>query len=238
MRNVSRAITDYELITANDTVLVAVSGGKDSMTLLYALHLFLKHSPISFTLKAVFIDIKPIYDDTMAEYIQTYCNSLNILYYSRIINIDLHREGKSPCYNCSWARRKALFEAMREYDANKLAFGHHLDDAVETLLMNITFNASISSIPAKFEMRKGGFSVIRPIIYLQNAEIAEIAKSHKIPFKSNPCPYTHNTKRNSIKQLITQLTGEYSEAKKNIFRSMGHICSNYLPENKIINEKK
>ena len=171
-KRVGKAIYEYELIKENDSVLIAVSGGKDSLFLLESLALQRKNIPFKFDLKAIHIEIndKPYEIDKL--FLEKLCDKYNIPLYFKSIEVgDLSKSKKGPCFTCSWNRRKALFNAVKEYGCNKLALGHHMEDAIETLLLNMSHHGNISSIPPELEMFKGEFVIIRPLILLEEEKI-------------------------------------------------------------------
>jgi tRNA(Ile)-lysidine synthase TilS/MesJ len=136
---------------------------------------------------------------------------------------------KAPCFVCSWHRRKRLFELTKELKCNKLALGHHMDDALETLLMNMIYHGSISSMPASLKMFGGRMQLIRPLIELTNQEMLDVANERAYPKLKNICPYGDDTKRSGVKALIESMASMNQHARKNLFRSMSSIFSEYLP---------
>ncbi|RLD46517.1 MAG: tRNA 2-thiocytidine(32) synthetase TtcA, partial [Bacteroidetes bacterium] len=130
---------------------------------------------------------------------------------------------------CSWHRRKALFEFAKENGFRKLAFGHHMDDAVETLLINMAYHGNISSMPGKLSMFDGALDSIRPLILLTNKDTAEFARIRNYPELTAKCPYENQTFRKTARGLITELEQLHPKAKWNLFNSMGNIDQEYLP---------
>jgi tRNA(Ile)-lysidine synthase TilS/MesJ len=136
---------------------------------------------------------------------------------------------KTPCFVCSWHRRKRLFDLTRQLDCNKLALGHHMDDAIETVMMNMIYHGSISSLPAKLKMFNGRVYLIRPLIELMQKEMLHIAQLKGYPKLKKECPYNDATRRTSMRRLIDGIEDMNHLARKNLFRSMGNINSEYLP---------
>lgn len=152
-QKVGRAIQKYHLIEEGDRILVGLSGGKDSMVLLETLAGRNKYHLLKFHLAAIHIGLESQAYTVDLEYLSSFAESLQIPFIHKLINVDLSDDDHSnPCFICSWNRRKALFQAARDMGYNKLALGHHMDDAVETLLMNMTLQASISSMPPALPM--------------------------------------------------------------------------------------
>ena len=152
------------------------------------------------------------------------------LYHLRAIEVDLTRDPKKTvCFVCAWHRRKELFRAVKELGCNRLALGHHMDDALETLFLNMTFNGSISSMPPKLAMFGGEFDIIRPLILLQEKEILKYARIRGFPVEKSHCPYGDTTRRADMKRLIGELTKMNGKAKRNLFAAMSNIHKEYLP---------
>jgi tRNA(Ile)-lysidine synthase TilS/MesJ len=147
--------------------------------------------------------------------------------------VDLFNEGNNnPCFVCSWNRRKALFEAARELGYNKLALGHHLDDTIETLLMNMAFQSSISAMPPQLPMFGGELKIIRPLILLLEDEVKQFAVIRNFRKEIKLCTFEKDSKRKDIKKLIAQLAELNPQIRSNIFASMTNIQSGYLPADK------
>jgi tRNA 2-thiocytidine biosynthesis protein TtcA len=226
---VGRTIVKHKLILDGDTVLVALSGGKDSMVLLEILAERKKHFPFKFELIASQINIMNIGYNTYVQYLEDFCKSLNVKFIPKEFEIDLSQKNKkTECFLCSWHRRKALFELTKELGCNKLAFGHHMNDAIETLFMNMIYHGSISSMPFNIEMLDGRINLIRPLLEISEIELKEYAELKQYKKEVNICPFANN-KRLEMKQLIHQISEIRKVGPKNIFRSMDNIYNEYLP---------
>ena len=226
---VGKAIADYQLIENNDKILVAISGGKDSMALLDILNNRKKALPIAFELKAVHIQLTDVPYHTDKKYLQEFCNQRNIEFELITDDTSIIQEGKQPCFYCAWNRRKLLFEYAAANGFNKLAFGHHMDDMVETLLMNMIYHAELSSFPVKIKMFDGILEIIRPLVYITEKELQRYVKL--INYKPLPydCPYAEFNHREKFRKLITKLYQFHPDATKNIFRSLKNIDLKHLP---------
>lgn len=232
-QKVGKAIQKYHLIEEGDRILVGLSGGKDSMVLLETLAGRLKFHPVKYELAAIHVSLKSQPYSVDLEYLKSFAQSLEVRFIHKIIDVDLFdRENNNPCFICSWNRRKALFEAAQESGFNKLSLGHHLDDAIETLLMNMAFQASISSMPPLLKMFEGKLSVIRPLMLLTENEIKEFAAIRRFKSEIKLCRFEKESKRKDIKNLIFQLVELYPNARTNIYASMTNILEEYLPEEK------
>jgi tRNA(Ile)-lysidine synthetase-like protein len=229
-RKTGKAIKDYNLVEAGDKILVGVSGGKDSMALLEVLATRAKSRLESYTLVAAHIDVENIEYETDIVYLQEFCDKLGVEFVAKVIKVDLTIESPKPvCFVCAWNRRKALFELAEEYGCNKLALGHHKDDAIETLLMNMMNNGVMSSMPAKLSMFDGVFTLIRPFIYLKDAEVVEYAAFQNFKKQVKFCPHEDKTQRNKTKLLISELEKFNPHIRSNIFASMSNVHPEYLP---------
>lgn len=227
---VAKAVMDYKLIDKGDKVLVAVSGGKDSLVLLEALAAFRKYKFVDFDIEAMHIDVEDVPFSADKQFMEDMCGRLGIkISFKGIVSNMENRDGKSPCFVCSWHRRKALFRFAKAHGFLKLALGHHMDDAVETLLINMAYHGNISSLPAKLNMFDGGINLIRPLILLSDKDTREYANIRKFPEQTQPCPFEDITKRTTARELIKQLKAIHPKAAKNLFRSMGNIDLEYLP---------
>ncbi|MFH1856013.1 MAG: ATP-binding protein [Candidatus Omnitrophota bacterium] len=222
-----RAISDYKMIADRDKILVGVSGA-DSLALLEALLVKQKHAPVKFSLIAVHVSA----NEQNADVIENYLKSKNIEYH--FIDLDLSKGRKdierSECFWCSWKRREIIFKLAGKLKCNKVAFGHHLDDIIETYLLNIFFLGEISAMPPKLKMRKGNFHIIRPFCYLEKKQIEEYAEFKNIPKMPFKCPHSKVTNRPLVRSFIENLKEKSPNVKKNIFKSMTNIKKNYLPK--------
>ena len=221
--NMRKAIMDFEMIEEGDKVAVGVSGGKDSMTLLYALHLYQKFSPVSFelvgiTLKLGFsgMDFNPVID---------FCKKHGIEYHmvdTQVYEILQHKaddKGRLPCSLCSKFKKALLIKKSIELGCNKVSMAHHADDAVETMAMNMIHNGFISTFKAKMYLDESDVTFIRPLIYCYESDIIKTAKKH-VPIVESTCPMDKCTGREDMKDMLKQLYKQYPAAKKNLFQAM------------------
>ena len=226
-----KAINKFSMIGDGDHVLAAISGGKDSFVMLDILSERRKHIPIDYQITALHVNVKNIGYDIDRKYFEEFCAGLNVKFiYLETSYIDRSEGGKSACYLCSMHRRKILFNYMKENRCSKLALGHHMDDAVETLLMNMTFNGQISSMPGKLSMFNGEFDIIRPLILLRNDEIKKYAEIKEFQNQKTVCPFNDKSKRHDMKNFLGEMEKQFPGAVNNIFGSMGDIKPDYLPK--------
>ncbi|HOP64538.1 MAG TPA: ATP-binding protein [Spirochaetota bacterium] len=229
-KTVGRAINRYSLIAGDDRVVVGLSGGKDSLVLLETLAARRRRLPVTYSLFAVYVDFTNIDYIADQDYMRKFCEDLDVRFQHVETELDLSREsGKSICFLCSWHRRKILFNFAEEMQCGKLALGHHMDDALETLVMNMMYNGTMSSLPPSLSMFEGRLDVIRPMILLEKTEIDRYAEIRGFPSEIKKCPYVDENSRAGVKRIIEQMSSEDRRIKKNLFKSMSNIHNEYLP---------
>ena len=204
---VRKAIEDYNMISEGDKIAVALSGGKDSITLLYALNNLRRFYPIHFDIMA--ITIHPDSDTFKTDKLEKMCKELNIeyiIYHSDLSNIlfDVRKE-KNPCSLCANLRRGMLNTIAIEHGCNKLALGHHLDDVIETLLMNMCLNGNIHTFSPVTTFGNSQITVIRPLIYVYEKETRALSRKMNFPVVGKCCPKDGYTMRQYFKDTIFQL---------------------------------
>lgn len=213
---VRRADQDFGMIARGDRVVVGVSGGKDSLVLLYALSLYRKFCANSFELSAVTLGmgLSPVDFSPVAEL----CQRLEVPYTLRETDIgDVvfnKRREKNPCALCSTLRRGALTNFCQETGANKLALGHHRDDAIETLFMSMLYEGRIHTFHPVTYLSRTGITQIRPLCYLPEKHIIHMARTLNLPVVPSPCPANGFTKREEIKTLLDGLCRQFPNARE------------------------
>jgi tRNA 2-thiocytidine biosynthesis protein TtcA len=218
------------MIAHGDRILVGLSGGKDSLALMWVLHERLFRVPIEYTLHAVYID--PGFKGGFAKGLEAYCRETGYPLrversdYGPISHSRVNRE--NPCFLCARLRRKRLFEIAHEIGCNKIALGHHKDDIIETLLMNMCYAGEISTMVPFQPFFDGKFVVIRPLGYTDEKLIQRFAGEKQFPNFHNPCPSATQSKRQEIKELLARLYQSNHKIKGNLFRSMGRVNLKYL----------
>lgn len=226
-KRVGKAITDYGMMADGDKVAVAVSGGKDSLTLLKVLADRQKFVPIKYELLAVHIDLG--YPCMHPKILAEYFKGQGINYHIAKVDILKGKTRKDiSCFWCSWNRRKALFETAVRFGCNKVAFGHHHDDIIETILMNLFFHGEISAMAPKQELFKGKIVIIRPLAYVEEDMIRRFAREAGFPHEKCSCPNSITSNRTRMEKLIRELEKTCPDVKKNIFRSVKRIKQEYL----------
>ncbi len=229
-KTVGRAINRYSLISENDSVAVALSGGKDSLVMLETVANRRKRLPVKYDVTAVHVHLKNIGYKTDIDFLNRFCGTLNVPLHVIEAEADLERDkNRSVCFKCSWLRRKLLFDFVKKNGCSRLALGHHRDDAIETLLMNMISNSSISSMPPSLPMFGGEFELIRPLILLGEDEIREYALLKEYPQQQAVCPYGDDTRRGEVKKILAGMEKIDRKARQNIYGSMSNIHGEYLP---------
>ena len=222
---VRRAVDDYRMIQAGDRVAVGVSGGKDSMVLLLALNCLRQYYPELFELEAVTIELG--FEGMDFTPVRDLCEKLDIPYTCvktdiKEIVFDVRKED-NPCSLCAKMRRGALNNVLRERNLNKLALGHHFDDAVETYMMSLLFEGRISCFQPVTFLDRSGVTQIRPLIYAGEQKITNLARELNVPIVENPCPEDKGSKRYEIKQLLKTMSVQYPDMKSKIFGAMQRL---------------
>lgn len=226
-KTMGHAIADYHMLTDKDRLLIAVSGGMDSLSLLKLFQMRQARIPIDFEILACFIDTDFIKVDK--QLLLDYFDACAIPYVVKRLTLG---EGEVNCFWCSWNRRKLLFETAREHNCNKISFGHNLDDIIETTLMNLLFNGEISTMKPKVELFGGQITVIRPLCYLEKRLISRFASQFSFPDTQYECVYGKDSGRAAVQDLIKNLQKHCRGVKKNIFYSLTRIRQEYLLSNK------
>ena len=244
-----KAMATYHLIEDDDHILVGLSGGKDSLLLL---ELLAKRSRIDhprFKVEALHVRMENIHYETNTSYLQAFCENLGVKLHvlttsfevineeaasNEISNLKtqtskLKRKQKTPCFLCSWNRRKQMFNLAQELGCNKIALGHHQDDILHTALMNLTFQGRFDTMPALLKMRKMPLSIIRPLCMIEEKDIKAYAALQGYQKQQKLCPYETNSHRAEIKQLYESIERMNPEARYSMWNALNS-------DNKLIEE--
>ncbi len=227
---IGKAIAEHDLIKDGDKILVAVSGGKDSLTLLQMLKKIQGWAPVKFELFAAHV-VTDFHcaSCTHKETLVDFFNKTETPYFFKKIKV-LDEEGKTDCFWCSWNKRKALFETAKENGCNKIAFGHHKDDIAETILLNMFYKGEMSSMKANQEMFGGEITIIRPLCFVEESLIETFAKENEYPSKLCKCPFGAKSKRKLIKGILSEIQSKSPgvNISTNITRSISRIKKDYI----------
>ncbi|MFA7292140.1 MAG: tRNA 2-thiocytidine(32) synthetase TtcA [Rhodocyclaceae bacterium] len=235
--NTGKAIGDYNMIEHGDTVLVCVSGGKDSYTLLTILMALRERAPIDFKLVAMNLDQKQ--PGFPAEILPGYFEKIGVDF--RIVEADTYSvvkekipEGKTTCSLCSRLRRGIIYRTAKELGANKIALGHHRDDMVHTLFLNLLFGGKIKAMPPKLITDDGAHVVIRPLAYCAEADIARFARGMEYPLiPCNLCGSQENMQRQKIREMMQDWDRRYPGRTEAVFTALQNVVPSHLADNSL-----
>lgn len=226
----SKATKDYALLEDGDKILIALSGGKDSLTLLQLLAERSRILRPRIEIEAAHVSMSNIPYKINELFLQDLCNRLGVTLHFATTGFNAQTDTrKSPCFLCSWNRRKALFELARERGCNKIALGHNMDDFIETMLMNITFQGAFSAMAPAMKMEKFPITIIRPLCLVNESDVEAHARNSKFPAQIKNCPYENDSNRKQMKNLLAQLDTLNPEARYNIWGAMSNIQTELLP---------
>lgn len=217
-----RADNDFKLISDGDRIAIGVSGGKDSLLMLHALALYKKFAEKNFTLHAFVLTMgyKPLETDV----IQALCDELEIpltIHDTDLYNILFEkRKEKNPCALCAKIRRGTLCDLANQHNMNKLALGHHRDDAVETLFMSLFFEGRFHTFEPKSYLSRADLTLIRPLIYLPESHILHMEQLLNLPVQKNACPIDGHTSREKVKQLIKTMSDQYPDLQDRVLKAL------------------
>ena len=222
---IRRAVDDYNMIEEGDKIAVGVSGGKDSLLLLLALHHLQGYYPRHFDLEAITIELG--FEGMDFTPVAELCRELDIPYTCLKTDIkevvfDVRKED-NPCSLCAKMRRGALNDAIRQRGISKLALGHHFDDAVETFMLSLLFEGRLSCFRPVTYLDRSGVTQIRPMIYAGELKISNLAQELQLPVVENPCPQDRGSKRYEIKQLLAGMAKEYPDMRSKVFGAMQRL---------------
>src|SRR5664279_1772227 len=232
LHNTGRAIADFDLISAGDRIMVALSGGKDSYALLLLLEAMRRRAPVKFELLAVHLDQgQPGHS---SEPLRAWLADNGFDH--RIMREDTYSivketvpEGRTPCSMCARLRRAILYRFADEFGCTKIALGHHRDDAVETLLLNLFFAGKLASMPARLTSDDGAHTVIRPLIYCAEKDLADFASNRKVPIlPCNLCGSLPNAQRQQMKAMLSRLEVEHPNLRQTMLAALGNVQLSHL----------
>ncbi len=226
----AQAMLDYGMLAQGDRVLVAVSGGVDSLVLAWLLHDWRRKIPFAYEVQAVHIDMqaKDGRAVQVAEQLAGLGISCNILPAEQSVPLMKEGDNAGLCHRCARARRRQLFELARQKECNKLALGHHRDDIVETFFINLTSGGNISTMRPKQTLFSGRLELIRPLAYLCKEEIQAIAKRLGLKAVPSNCPLAEQTRRTDIRSVLAHIYKQLPGSREQIFAALGNVRPEYL----------
>lgn len=221
MSRLQKAIYKYGLIEDNDHILIGLSGGKDSLCLVDLLSRRMKILKPRFTVEALHIRMENIKYESDTTYLKEFCESRGVKFHMITTNFDASTDTrKSPCFLCSWNRRKKMFNLAQELGFNKIALGHHQDDIIHTTMMNLFFQGSFSTMPVKLKMRKMPLTIIRPLCLEQEEDMRSYATQNNYQKQVKLCPYEKESHRQDMKQLFEQVERLNPESRYSVWNAL------------------
>ena len=217
-----KAFATYHLLEDGDHVLVGLSGGKDSLCLLEMLARRAKIDHPRFRVEALHVRMENIAYETSTEYLEHFCQELNVPLHIRTTSFSSTPElrSKPACFLCSWNRRKVMFNLAQELGCNKIALGHHQDDLLTTTLMNLIYQGRFDTMPALLKMRKMPLSIIRPLCMVEESDIIRYAELRGYEKQVKRCPYEHDTNRTEMEKLFREIQQKNPDARHSMWNAL------------------
>lgn len=237
----NKAMREYRLIDDGDKILIGLSGGKDSLALVKLLGQRARVRHPQFSVVALHVRMREISYETDTTYLQQFCEENGVEFVCETVGINngsngfngfngsnetpepseaRNRKQKTPCFLCSWNRRKALFTKAQELGCNKIALGHHRDDIIHTTLLNLFFQGQFATMPAKLKMRKMPLTIIRPLCLTDEANLKEYARQNNFQKQRKLCPHEHESNRTTMADLFKQIEAITPEARYNVMHAL------------------
>ena len=217
-----QAVDDYKMIEEGDKIAIGISGGKDSLTLLYALANLKRFYPKHFELTALTVDLG--YQDFDTTPVSVLCSELKVEYH--VVHTEIakilfeERKEKNPCSLCAKMRKGALNQEVKNLGCNKVAYAHHMDDIIETAFLSMIFEGRFYSFSPVTFLERIGLTVIRPLMYVPEADVKGFTNKFELPVIKNPCPADGTTQREYVKNLIRQMNTDHPGVKKRLFHAI------------------
>ena len=235
-----QAVDDYALIDSGDKIAVGISGGKDSLTLLYALHGLKRFYPKEFELSAITVDLG--FENFDLSPVRSRCSELSVPF--TVVPTDIGkilfetRKESNPCALCAKMRKGALNETAKQLGCNKIAYAHHRDDLIETMLLSLIYEGRFYAFSPKTFLDRTELTVIRPMIYVSEADVIGFKNRFSLPVCKNPCPVDGKTKREYVKQLTKQLNLQAPGVKERLFHAITEGNIEGWPDKKLPNNAR
>ena len=222
-----KAFATYKLISDDDHILAALSGGKDSLCMLEMLAKRARIAHPRFTVDAIHVRMENIAYETSTSYLEQFCQQLGVTLHVVTTRFDdvptqelPHHKPKPPCLLCSWNRRKQMFNLAQQLGCNKIALGHHQDDLLHTALMNILFQGRFGTMPALLQMRKMPLAIIRPLCMVEETDIKRYAELRGYEKQVKLCPFEHDTQRTNTRHLFEEVEKMNPETRYSLWNAL------------------
>lgn len=226
----NKAMKDYSMLEDNDRILIGLSGGKDSLALVEVLAARQRIYKPKIEVVACHVSVDNVPYKSRIEYLEEFCRERGVTFiHARTSFSADEKEGRAPCFLCSWNRRKTLFKVAEEQRCNKIAFGHHKDDIVETFLMNQIFQGATATMPPLLKMNKIDVSIIRPLALVREADLLLLAEYHNYEKQTKNCPYEKVSNRPKVRQILNLMEELNPNAVGSLWGAMTNIQTEYLP---------
>ncbi|MBQ5971736.1 MAG: tRNA 2-thiocytidine biosynthesis protein TtcA [Prevotella sp.] len=221
LRKFNKSLKQYNLISDGDRVLIALSGGKDSLCLTEMIAHRQRIFVPRFTAEAVHVRMENIEYESSIEELCKFTESLGVPLHIITTSFDASTDRRhTPCFLCSWQRRKAIFNFAQEHGFNKIALGHHMDDILHTALLNLFHEGRFDSMPPVLHMQKMPLTIIRPLCLIHEADIARLSEEKGYPQQIRRCPYEHDSRREEMKRLFTTIETLNPEARYSLWHAL------------------
>ena len=237
-RRFHKACADYSLIEDGDHILIGLSGGKDSLLLTELLGRRAKIYKPRFQVTALHVRVKERDYQTDLSYLESFSQEAGVplivrdteIGEPRDLDVSTSRNLNNPCFLCAWYRRKTLFNVAQELGCNKIAFGHHRDDVIETMLMNLIYQGTFATMPPILQLDKMPIRIIRPLCLIDEADIKAYAQQQGYQKQNKLCPFEHVSAREKVKGLLAQIKALNPEAVDSMYGALTNIKKDYLPQ--------
>ena len=228
-RMANKAMKDYAMLTDGDRIMIGLSGGKDSLALVEVLAARQKIFKPKIEVLACHVSVENVPYQSDIEYLREFCESRGVKFVHKTTRFDEDtKDGRGPCFLCAWNRRKTLFKAAEKYGCTKLALGHHKDDILETLLMNLIFQGAYATMPPMLKMAKFDMTIIRPLALVREAEIEVVAEAHEYRKQIKNCPHEQVSNRPQVREILRRMEELNPNATSSLWGAMSNIQKEYL----------